>query len=228
MIKSSPSPALTRRLRDGLERIACVLRADRWGATETTALNPTQAQILDFLAGRGDKGARVGAVAAHLGVSQPTATDSIASLEKKGLAARRPDPQDRRALAVAPTEAGRALAQQIDASPSAAERALQSLDARDQTELLGLLVKLIRNLQIDGAVAPQRLCVTCRYFRPHAHADPAAPHHCDFVDAAFGPQALRLDCGDHIPAPPAEAEKIWSVYTGTAAASPGGGGAAVP
>ena len=63
---SSPAkmpPLLPRRLRDGLERIANVLRSDRWRALEKSPLNPTQAQILTFLLGRESKGARVNAIA---------------------------------------------------------------------------------------------------------------------------------------------------------------------
>jgi hypothetical protein len=41
------------------------------------------------------------------------------------------------------------------------------------------------------------MCVTCACFQPHRHAEAAAPHHCDFVDAAFGDAALRIDCVDH-------------------------------
>lgn len=207
------SPPLPRRLRDGLERIANVLRAERWGALENTSLNPTQAQILAFLVGGGERGgARVGAIARHIGVSQPTATDSIVSLEKKGLAARGPDPSDGRAVGVASTEAGRALAQEINAHTTAVDRALAALSEAEQREFLGLLVKLIRNLQIEGAIDPQRMCVTCRYFRPHAYEDAPTPHHCAYVNAPFGADRLRLDCAEHEVLPAAEQEAVWSAY----------------
>lgn len=209
----SPSE-FARRLRDGLERVAAALRADGWAARGKTSLNPTQAQILRFLAGQGDKGARVNAVAAHLSVSQPTATDSIAALEKKGLACRRVDPGDRRASTVAPTASGRALAEDIAAAPSATARALDQLSAKDQADLLGLLEKIIRGLQAEGAIDPQRMCATCRYFTPRAHGDPRAPHHCGFTNSAFGPEALRLDCGEHEAAPPQDQERAWKIFAG--------------
>ena len=206
------SSALPRRLREGLERIANVLRSERWGALEKTPLNPTQAQILAFLLGRGDSGARVSAIAQHIGVSQPTATDSILSLEKKGLAARRPDPCDGRAVVVVTTNAGRALAQQIAAHATVTDRALAGLSALEQRELLGLLVKLIRNLQIEGAIAPQRMCVTCRYFRPHAYADAPAPHHCAYVNAPLRADGLRLDCPEHDALSAEQQQAIWNSY----------------
>jgi DNA-binding MarR family transcriptional regulator len=205
-------PPLPRRLRDGLERIANVLRSDRWRALEKSPLNPTQAQILTFLLGRESKGARVNAIAQHIGVSQPTATDSIISLEKKGLAKRHPDPGDRRAVDVAPTEAGRALVQEISAHTTATDRALAALSDAEQRELLGLLVKIIRNLQNEGTIAPQRMCVTCRYFRPHVYEDARAPHHCAYVNAPFGAESLRLDCEEHDASPAEEQERVWKDY----------------
>lgn len=51
---------------------------------------------------------RVGDVADREGVSAPTATRVIASLEAEGLVARQVDPQDRRSAYVSLTEAGRA------------------------------------------------------------------------------------------------------------------------
>jgi DNA-binding MarR family transcriptional regulator len=206
------SSSLPRRLRDGLERIAAVLRADKWRAIEQTALNPTQAQILDFLTSQGQGGSRVTAIAEHLRVSQPTATDSIATLEKKGLVARCPDPTDRRATTIAPTETGREAATAISAQTTATDRALAALDPSEQTALLTLVVMLIRNLQRDGAIAPQRMCVACRFFRPHAHDDARAPHHCDYVDAAFGPSALRLDCKEQEMAEPSAQEAAWRIF----------------
>jgi DNA-binding MarR family transcriptional regulator len=205
-------PVLARRLRDGLERVASVLRADQWGAIEKGALNPTQAQILSFLAAAGEGGARVNAVAAHLCVSQPTATDSIAALEKKGLLVRRADAYDKRAVIVALTQAGRARACDVNAQPTATDRAIAALGEPDQSALLELLVALIRNLQLAGAVNPQRMCVTCKYFRPYAHKDPRAPHHCAFVDAPFGPSALRLDCAEHQAADLAAQADAWRIY----------------
>lgn len=203
------APALARKLRDGLERLGAALRADQWDALAQTPLNPTQAQILNFVARRA--GARVGAIAAALGVSQPTATDSIAALERKRLVARRAEPQDARATTVAATARGRALAKSVESRVGATERALASLDVGEQAQLLRLVIKLIRNLQREGAIAPQRMCVSCRHFRPYAHDDAAAPHHCAFVDAAFGDESLRLDCADHAAAQ--DAEELWRQFS---------------
>ena len=177
-------------------------------------LNPTQLHALTFIAGRAEKGQRVGAVAAQLGVTQPTATDTIAALVRKGLLTKKADPEDPRAVSVRITPSGRDVVRGIGLAITATERALETLSHDEQAELLRAIVKTIRALQVAGAISPQRLCVTCKYFRPHAHAERGNPHHCDYVDAAFGVEALRLDCGEHEPASTADQEAAWQSFAG--------------
>ncbi len=70
------------RIREGLARMAMIARLDEWNRAKASGVNPTQLAILTLLEGRGS-GMGVKDVAAHLGVSQPTATDSILALEKR-------------------------------------------------------------------------------------------------------------------------------------------------
>lgn len=64
------------------------MRSDDWNRAKTSGLNPTQLSILELLEGRKD-GLGGKEIAANLGVSQPTATDSIVALERKGFVARK-------------------------------------------------------------------------------------------------------------------------------------------
>jgi len=61
------------------------------------------------------------------------------------------------------------------------------------------------------------MCVNCRYFRPHVYDDPKAPHHCAFVDAAFGPAELRVDCSEFESADDADRDAAWRVFNRGAA-----------
>lgn len=197
------STPLSRRLREGLDRIAAAMRADAWGLAEEAGLTPTQAHALTYIAGRGDAGLRLRAVAEHLGVTQPTATDSVAALARKGLVAKRADPGDKRAVAIRVTPAGRDVTRAIGLALTASEKALATLTVQEQQTMLELVIKTIRALQEAKAIPPQRLCVTCRHFRPNAHDDAELPHHCGLVDAPFGGRHLRLDCPEHEAAPAA-------------------------
>lgn len=201
------------RVATGLARIGVALKARAWKGATPEGVTPTQAQALALIAGARE-GLRLDRVARELGVSAPTASDAVAALVAKGLALRGRAADDGRAVALRPTEAGAALAARVADWPDFLARAVTALDEGERVVFLRGLVKIIRTLQEQGAIAPQRICVSCVHFRPNVHADPAAPHHCGFVDAAFGEAALRLDCADQAPAPPALAADIWTRWSG--------------
>jgi len=191
----------------GLAKIGTFLRSEGWRQGEVFGVTPTQAQILAHLAARGP--ARVSALAQEVAVTQPTASDAVAALVRKGLIEKRPDPDDARAARLHPTPAGRRLANELAVWPDALLAAIDALEEAEKNAFLKGLIRMIRELQVRGAIPVQRMCATCRFFRPNAHNDSATPHHCAFVDAPFGDASLRLDCDDHQAVPEAEAVALW-------------------
>ncbi len=202
--------SVNHRIREGLSRIATVMRNEDWNRAKAFGLNPTQLSILELLQGRQD-GLTVKEIAANLGVSQPTATDSIAALERKELVTKTSDAADRRTVKVVIAQKGVAILEE-DSTPGAAQNAVGALADQEQEELLVNLVKMIRHLQENDAISIQRMCVSCRYFAPNVHSDAATPHHCHFVDAAFGQRELRIDCREHEIADPAFRAATWTAF----------------
>ncbi|WP_186400409.1 MarR family winged helix-turn-helix transcriptional regulator [Stappia sp. P2PMeth1] len=200
---SEPSDQIT----FALGRLAVLWRAGVWQAAAAEGLNPAQAEILGHLARRGP--VRQVDLAAALGVSAASLSDSVASLAAKGLVMRQPDPDDGRARRVALCVAGQHIAERLATASDVLTAAVSDLPAAESGSLLRMLTRLIRALQEARAIPVQRMCATCTHFRPHAHADAAYPHHCAFVDAAFGDAQLRLDCGEHEAAPAETAAAIW-------------------
>jgi DNA-binding MarR family transcriptional regulator len=196
----------------GLARLGLVLRHEAWQKRERTGLTPTQLQILALLR-RGPR--RLGDLADELAVSAATASDSLRVLTEKGLAVKERAQTDRRSLAVRLTEAGRDAAGAAGEWPDFLLEAVDVLDPEEQQILLRALAKMIRSLQEQGRIPVARMCVSCRFFRPHVHRDPARPHHCAFVDEPFGERELRLDCADQEPLPPDEAKALWDDFTST-------------
>ena len=194
----------------GLAKIGMFLRSQAWQQAGPAALTPTQAQILVHLVRRGP--ARVGMLAAEIAVTQPTASDAASALIRKGLVERRADPADGRAAMLHATDAARAVTAESAAWPDALLAATEVLDADERAALLKGLTKMIRTLQVHGEIPIQRMCATCSHFRPHAHADVERPHHCGFVNAAFGTADLRLDCGDHVEADVESERGNWSRF----------------
>lgn len=179
----------------GLARLGAVIRAQAWQNADPLGLTPTQAQILMLLAQRGP--ARVGEIAEFVAVSQPTASDAVSALVRKGHVEKRPDQVDARATQLRLTDFGREAAGAIETWPDAILGALDVLDDAERGALLRTLNKVIRELQVRRQMPVQRICATCTHFRPHVHDDASAPHHCAFLDVPFGDSGLRIDCGDH-------------------------------
>lgn len=203
--------AIHHRIREGLSRVAMVMRTDDWNRAKLAGINPAQLSILQLLEGR-KNGLGVKDIAFHLGVSQPTATDSIAALERKGYVEKKAIETDKRSLKVALTTAGLSALRAGDTLDGAADRATEELTEHEKEELLLVLVKMIRSLQERDAIPIQRMCTSCRYFMPFVHADAVRPHHCNFVDAAFGQRDLRIDCRDHETADPASRAATWDAF----------------
>lgn len=184
---------LREQLSFGLARLAALARQDDWRTGEVEGLTPTQGDILRALLQR-PEGLRLTAVAAHLHISQPTASDAVAALERKKLVQKFADPSDGRALLLRVTRSGRALAQRW---PLSFGLVADALAPGDQAALLGIVTRAIVALQRQGAIPPQRMCLNCRYFAPNVHRDEARPHHCRFIDTAIGDGDLRVDCPEH-------------------------------
>ena len=154
----------------------------------------------------------VGAVQAQLAVSAATTSDSVGALVRKGLVAKAALAGDGRAVVVRLTPAGAREAAAAAAWPDFLLEAVDELSGEEQAAFLRGLVTMIRTLQVKGRIPVARMCVSCTFFRPFRHDDPVRPHHCAFVDAAFGDGQLRLDCADHAAAPPEQATRAWHAF----------------
>ena len=209
----SHSTSLPQRLYEGFERIASVMRGEQWSASSAQGLNPAQLQVLRLLAARENRELRVKAIAAHMGVSAPAVTDTLAALERKGLVAKSADLADTRAVLVNITPQGRSVLDAIKLVPSDTDVALAQLSASEQADLLLLQIKLIRLLQNAGTIPVQRMCITCLHFRPNVYVNALKPHHCAFVNLAFGDRDLRLDCGEHETAESSVQTATWRNFT---------------
>jgi DNA-binding MarR family transcriptional regulator len=187
------SEPLDLRLADGLTRLAAVARQLDWQAAASAGLSPTQADILRFVANR-PEGARLTAAAAHVGVRKATASDAVAALESKALLCKYADATDARAVALKVTPSGHGVAQSW---PRSFAPVVAGLTQAEQEMLLGLVVKMIRQLQQRQLIAPQRTCVSCRHFRENVAPAADTPHFCAFVGAPMGDRHLRVDCAEH-------------------------------
>jgi DNA-binding MarR family transcriptional regulator len=203
-VRPAQDPRLPRGSRDldtklvaALERIGQALRVELRERAAREGLTPTQAQILLHLASEPAPRRRVGALAAALDVRQPTISDAVAALERKGLLERRRDRADARAASLRLTARGRAVGDRLGAWDERARAEVRRLPQETRERSLSVMLDLIAGLQRAGVVGVARTCPTCRFFRFEAHPDAPRPHHCALLDVPLGPGDLRLDCPEH-------------------------------
>jgi DNA-binding MarR family transcriptional regulator len=202
--------AVAQRIASGLGRLALALKAKAWKGAADEGITPTQGEILAQLADA-PHGTRLSDLAHQLGVSAPTASDAVSTLVAKALVEKRAG-KDKRSITLKLTKEGKRLAARAADWTDFLVEAAETLDDHEREEFLVGLIKIIRALQENGDISPQRMCVTCGHFRPHAHKDTANPHHCAFIDTAFGAASLRLNCADHSLTENDQREKSWNLF----------------
>jgi len=121
--------------------VARQLRHRSKEALEPWNIAPSQWRALATLYRHGEL--RLSALAEHLRIAPRSATEVVDDLEARELVTRRPDPTDRRAVLVALTEAGTAMADAVDKARQAeGERVFAALSPADRADLGRVLRKL--------------------------------------------------------------------------------------
>jgi DNA-binding MarR family transcriptional regulator len=118
----------------------------RVGKHDDVSLTATQRSVLSELFAGGQL--RVGALAELIGAADPTVSRAVDGLVAAGLVHRQPDPDDRRAVLVAATAAGRDRTERRRrATARELDRALASLTDEDRRRLLALVERLVAGLR---------------------------------------------------------------------------------
>ena len=210
--------ALTTQLAAGLEKIGLAMKSRTWRREGRAGLGPLQRQVLTLLRSKPGQRAQVSTVANELAVRLPTASEVIATLERKQLVRRRRDMSDGRIVMAQLTAKGNRSCTPSSRMPDRLATATEALSAPEQVVLLTSLVKVIRSLQEQGEISVARMCVSCQYFRPNQHDNADRPHHCDCLNVTFGDRSLRLDCQVYEPASVAQVNEAWTNFTGSCTA----------
>lgn len=196
---STPTPGrsddVTDKIVAALDRIARGVRTHRQSVATGVGLTPLQLELLRTIASGPPPRPTPGALATELGVSQPTVTDSIAALERKGHVVRRPDPADRRRSHVVVTRSGAQLVERAERADVVLREMFAELDDADRERLLGVLLDSITALLDADVITVARTCPTCRFFEP----GPVEGARCNLLDTTLAPAALRVNCAEHLP-----------------------------
>jgi DNA-binding MarR family transcriptional regulator len=190
-----------RKIAVALERIGQGMKVMLWDEAKRHGLSPLQVGVLTKLLHPPEGSGRVGQLARESDVSQPTISDAVAALEKKGLIRKGPRNADSRSSALALTAKGRALAVRLSGWNEPLRHRLGDLADDGKVSVMRFLYEVIASLQQAGFVTVARMCISCRYFRPDG--DPTEPgrHFCALLKVPLAESALRIDCPEHELAP---------------------------
>jgi DNA-binding MarR family transcriptional regulator len=192
---------LAGRLAVGLLRLAAALDAATTGHASGQPHTLTEQQMLLVLT-RLDGPCSVEELASRLAMSTTAVVSTLGRLREDGLLTMDPAPSyglDQ--MSVALTDRGRSLPPPLLNWAGQLLGSLAGAPDSEQERLLELVVERISMLQRRGRLPVARMCLTCRFFQPYAHAGQPDPHHCALVDAAFGHPALRVHCPEQQPPP---------------------------
>ncbi len=205
--------SLARRIAVGLRKVSMAIRSRAWKEAGARRITPLQSQALTVLRTQPGEAATVSTLAEELAVSLPTVSDMVKTLERKGLARKTRSHDDARIVTVRLSSKGRRLAEGGKGRRDALGAVADQLPVAEQKMLLPALLKIVHILHLRGDVPAVRMCLTCRFFQPHAHKDARRPHHCAFFKEAFGNRLLRIECDKHEAATKASNDRNWHVFT---------------
>jgi DNA-binding MarR family transcriptional regulator len=95
---------------------------------------------------------RLGALAARMDASDPTVSRAVDGMVAAGVVERRPDPDDRRAVLLVPTAAGRDwVERRREEAAAALAAALESMPTRERTQIVRLVTTLNDRLAAAGS-----------------------------------------------------------------------------
>lgn len=194
MTPASPAPGdVPEKIVAALDRIARGLRSHRQSVASAVGLTPLQLELLQTI----DESPRpvIGQLARELEVSQPTVSDSLVALERKGHVVRRRSDPDRRRTTMELTESGCELVDEVRRAGEILRTSVAALTRPDQEEVLEILLSLIGNLLDAGIIQVARTCTTCRFYDQSGGREAR----CALLQIPLPTSALRVDCPDHEP-----------------------------
>jgi DNA-binding MarR family transcriptional regulator len=168
-----------------LEAAHLIDRLDRLARGRESAgeLNPAQWEALRFLA-RANRFSRTpAALAAYVGSTRGTVSQTLIALEQKGHLTRKTSARDRRSIELQLTGTGERALKDDPIILLAAD--LAQAGAARLEPVVETLRGALQNLVGRNAGRAFGACFTCRHFRANANASSRTPHHCALLDEAL-------------------------------------------
>lgn len=191
---SYPEGQIESKIVASLERIAQSFRVLLWQESKALSLSPIQIQVLIFLLSHSEHKRKVSYLAEEFDLTKATLSDTIKTLEQKGLITKIYDPKDTRSYVIHLTETGRNLAYKTAFFANEIRTPIEQLPEASKEDLLQNLLHIISHLHQVGVITLQRMCFNCVYYLPASGEN--LPY-CKLLNQSLLIKDLRIDCPEH-------------------------------
>lgn len=179
-----------------IERLATVVRTIQWSLAAAEGLHPIQYRVLQLCGTRRGQGLMPSVLAAELGVSAASMSDTLRALESKGLLKRLPHPHDRRGTILELTAKGERLRKRLQQWDSPLQAAIAELPTEIQENVYEGLLMLLRVLYKQGVITLPRMCLTCRWLTKNT-SNGQPYYYCQLLTMPLEILQLRVECPEH-------------------------------
>ncbi len=131
-------------------------------------------------------------ISKELMVRQPTVSEAIQSLEKKGLIEKQTGESDKRIRRIKLTEKGLKVVNELIEFAEPLKDSIIKNDFK-QSNLLDLLMDIAKDLYDKGIINELNMCKTCRFFKIENKT-----YSCKLLNIKLTPLDLRVDCPEYI------------------------------
>lgn len=181
-----------------LERIGQALRSLLLSDAMEEGLSITQAQVLLQCYLQPGRLYGVTDLAEELDLSQPTISDAITTLQRKGLLQKLQREDDRRAVVLVLTAQGKAAARRLWMQQSRRfEQLSQRFSPEEQAQFLHLLLHFIAFAYKAGHLHTARTCLTCRFLQTLEAGENPPQYFCSLLETPLALTDLRTSCPEH-------------------------------
>jgi Transcriptional regulators len=155
-----------------------------------------QAELLLLAESKGVGGWGVTRTSKLLLVTQPTVSDAISALARKGLIEVSQSDLDKRVTWVKLSKSGKRVYEDLQKCLEVFKEAIKRLDEESLEGLFKGLMLLANNLYKMGIVREARMCLTCQHLIRGSEA-----YYCSLLKIRMALHELKVDCEDHKPDP---------------------------
>jgi DNA-binding MarR family transcriptional regulator len=155
------------RPQDMAETIAIALErlAELFRLQQESSMSSLQQKILAYIQGHPQEGVTLTLLHQRFGLGKATLSQSIKTLEEKGLIYRATDPGDGRVQRLLLTPEGEQAAQDVMGFTQGILGVIRTLEKERLQHLSGTLLELLHALQMNGLISVEGMCFQCSFFK---------------------------------------------------------------